>query len=144
MFGRGFNPLYLHHKARSAGLFYAQKKAPFSGAFYLEYVDLEWFHADAGEVGECNLSIDNLHAVEAVVGDEKVAIEVGKVHERSELSGGAHCTRSFGHTSHHEFHVERASDAHHLICFVETGALHQLDVDAVVGAIGTLHIGEAL
>lgn len=49
----------------------------------------ELHHSDAGTVGKRDLALHHFHALEAVVGDEQVAVEVGEVNDWRELRGRA-------------------------------------------------------
>ena len=101
-------------------------------------------HADAGAVGEDELAFVEADAVEEVVGDEEVAVQVGEIDGGGELGGGGDGAGGFGHAAEHDFQSEPAGEFHHLVRVPEAAAFHQLDVDAVEYAHGPLHIVQSL
>ena len=104
----------------------------------------DFFHAEAGEGGENEFAVDDRGAAEAVVFDEQGAVEVGPVDQRGELGGGADRAGRFRHAAEHDFQAEGAGEDDHLVRLAESGALHELDVDAVKRAGEFGDIAEAL
>ena len=50
-----------------------------------ETLSLDALHADARKMRQAQFALNHFHASEAVVGDEQVAVEVGKVYGRRQL-----------------------------------------------------------
>ena len=98
----------------------------------------------AGPVGQRDMAVDDLHAVEAVVRDQQITVQVGPVHHRRELRGGRDGAGGFGHAADHRLHAECPSQNSHSIGFPQTGAFHQLDIDAVVDSLDALDVRKAL
>ena len=101
-------------------------------------------HADTGTVGQYDFAIDNVKAVEPVVGDKKIAVEVGPVHHGRELRGRCHGAACLRHASEHHLHAEGACEYSHFVGLMHAGAFHQLYVYGVVHAMGALHVGQTL
>ena len=101
-------------------------------------------HADAGAVGEDELAFVEADAVEEVVGDEEVAVQVGEIDGGGELGGGGDGAGGLGHAAEHDLEPEPAGEVHHLVRIPQAAAFHQLDIDAVEKAHGPADIVQTL
>ena len=100
--------------------------------------------SDAGGGGQGELAVHDGDAGEEVVGDEKVAVQVGVVDGRGELGGGGDGAGGLGHAAEHDLETEGAGHVDHLVRVAQAATLHQLDIDAFEQANGAADVVDAL
>src|SRR5271157_4928805 len=95
-------------------------------------------------LGENELAFFHAHAMERVVRDQQVAVEIRVIDQRRKMRGGGdrHGTRD--HAAEHRFHAEGLRDLDHTVGFQHAAALIELDVDAVEGIAQFGNVARAL
>src|SRR5690606_31559185 len=91
------------------------------------------FYAKSGRVAQANAAVLDGVAHERVVFDQQVAVEVDVVGQRREVRGRGDAERRLDRAPDHDLQVTGSGDLDGLAGGGNSPALHQLDVDPVVG-----------
>ena len=87
--------------------------------------------AEAGTVGQHDLSAGVRNAGERVVRREERAVEIGPVHQRAQVRRGGREDLRLDHAAQHDLQAHRARGVDHLQRTANPAALDELHVDAV-------------
>src|SRR5665811_179679 len=85
--------------------------------------------------GENQLPLLHADAVEGVVRDQEIAVQIGIIDQRGEVRGRSHRHGTGDHAAQHGLHAERFGDFEHAVGFQHAAAFIQLHVDAIKASL---------
>ena len=97
-----------------------------------------------GPFGENQLAFFHAHAVERVVGDQQIAVQVCIIDQRRKVRGRGHRHGTRDHASEHGLHAERFGDLEHAVGFQHAAALVEFHVDAIEAFLELRNVGGVL